>query len=260
MSSLHLPSALVGHTGFVGSNLKSQYPFDEFYRSTDIDQIRGKSFGLVVCAGIQAKKWWANDHPAEDLNSIEKLLANLRTISVKRFVLISTVDVYPRPWNVDERTPVDAAINHAYGKNRYLAEEAVREHFPEHLIVRLPGLFGNGIKKNVIHDLLNDHELEKINPAAVYQYYSLDRLADDLERAASLGIRLLNIASEPVSTREIIVRFFPGKDVGPDSAFKASYDMKSVYSRDWGSSQEGYLYNQEAVLDQLGRFVERQHS
>ncbi|MFQ3671029.1 MAG: NAD-dependent epimerase/dehydratase family protein [Verrucomicrobiia bacterium] len=220
--------------------------------------MRGKTYDLVVCAGVQAKKWWANDHPDQDWQSIQKLLDVLRSVHVRRFVLISTVDVYPEPSGVDEETPINPSINHAYGRHRYAVEQFVRDSFSPHYIIRLPGLFGNGIKKNVIHDLMYGHELQKINPAAIYQYYSLDRIARDLEKVISENLRLVNFASEPVSTREIIERFFPLVEVGPEAAFKAAYDMRSRYGVLWGSPAPGYLFSRVEILNQLAEFLRRQ--
>lgn len=251
-------TALIGHTGFVGSNLAAQFSFTDFYRSSTIGDIRGGSFDLVVCAGVQAKKWWANQNEAADWEGITSLLDELKSISAKRFVLISTVDVYPYPSGVDESSLVDPAINHPYGKHRYRVEEFVREHFASHLILRLPGLFGTGIKKNVIYDLLHDNELGKINPAGVYQYYCLDRLGTDIERALQLGLPLVNLTSEPVATKVIKDRFFPEKTIADEVPFTASYDMKSKYWEQWNSPAPGYLYDKETVLEQLGAFIARE--
>lgn len=250
-------SALIGYTGFVGSNLARQIAFDHTYNSRNIEDIRGGHFDLLVCSGIQAKKWWANQHEEEDRTQILRLLDCLSTVTAHYFVLISTVDVYPQPKDVTEQTPVNANGNHAYGKNRFEAEEFVRRKFPNHLVLRLPGLFGDGIKKNVIHDLMNDHELEKINPEGVYQYYFLDELAGDIARARNQNLRLLNLACEPLGTRELMSRYFPGKTVGLSSAFSASYDMKSDYWEAWGSSAPGYLYPKARTLDQLAVFLGR---
>ncbi|MDX6767771.1 MAG: hypothetical protein SFU85_13390 [Candidatus Methylacidiphilales bacterium] len=249
--------ALIGHTGFVGSNLAAQGSYDAFFRSRNIEDMAGQSYDLVVCAGIQAKKWWANDHAEEDRQGIRRLLDVLATVRAGCMVLISTVDVYPQPSGVDEDSPIDPGINHAYGRNRFEAEQSIRALFPSHVVVRLPGLFGEGIKKNVIHDLLHDHELHKINPAGVYQYYSLDRIQADIDKAVAMGIPLVNFSAEPVSTREIIGRFFPDKQVGPETAFKASYDMHSKYADAWGSKRPGYLFSRGDVLGQLEVFLGR---
>ena len=251
-------SALIGHTGFVGSNLARQIAFDAFYNSANINEIRNASFDCVVCAGIQAKKWWANQNEEQDWVGICSLMDHLETVSAKQFVLISTVDVYPKPCGVDEDSLIDPMSNHAYGKNRFFAEAFVQQQFQNHLILRLPGLFGDAIKKNVIHDLLYNHELEKINPGGVYQYYSLDALSADIKRATSRGLSLLNIATAAISTREISEMFFPEKVLAPETEFHAIYDMRSKYWKDWGSSAEGYLYNKKTVLAQLAEFVARQ--
>jgi len=250
--------ALIGSTGFVGSNLASQFRFDDQFNSSNISKICYQEYDLVICAGIQAKKWWANQNESEDFAGINKLLESLKKVTAKQFVLISTVDVYPNPTGVDESSFINFSSNHAYGKHRFMAEEYIRSRFTNHLILRLPGLFGAGIKKNVIHDLLNNHELEKINPEGVYQYYFLDNLKADIQLAQALGLKLLNVSAEPVATKDVVSRFFPGAKVGEASPFKVSYDMKSLYWKKWGSTALGYLYDQSTVLNQLQKFIERE--
>lgn len=148
--------ALIGHTGFVGSNLRKQHEFDVFFNSRNITEIKGGEFDLLVCAGVNAVKWHANLHPEEDKAAIQMLMDCLSTVKATRFVLISTIDVYssfiPSP---DESSIPDEARQDAYGQNRYRFECWVREHFPSSLIVRLPALFADGLKKNFIFDLLH---------------------------------------------------------------------------------------------------------
>ena len=64
---------LIGHTGFVGSNLKKQHEFDEFYNSKNFKEMTGRNFNYLVCAGIAAEKWKANNDPIQDLEQILKL-------------------------------------------------------------------------------------------------------------------------------------------------------------------------------------------
>jgi nucleoside-diphosphate-sugar epimerase len=253
-------SAIIGSTGFVGSNLTNQYSFIDYYNSSNIHTVSGKTYETIICAGIQAKKWWANENDDEDLAGINRLLDCLKTVNARQFILISTVDVYSQPLGVDENSKINSLLNHAYGKNRFIAEEFVRSQFPNYLILRLPGLFGTGIKKNVIHDLLHDHELEKINPEGVYQYYFLDNLKADIDRAVAMNLSGLNVSAEPISTSDIISHFFPNKIVGDSVPFKASYDMKSLYWKDWRSSAPGYLYDKATTLNQLGVFIAREQA
>jgi hypothetical protein len=247
-----MATALIGHTGFVGGVLKAQQPFDELYASRNIDSIRGKRFGLVICAGASAVKWKANQDPQADLAGIEKLLAPLREVEAERFVLISTVDVYERPLGVDEDWPADAT--HAYGRHRRLLEELVQERFSSGAtILRLPGLFGPGLKKNVIHDLLNEHQVDRIHPDGVFQYYPLAHLSADIAAAIDRGIPLLNVATEPIATRELSLRCFGRELTDYPAAAPARYDFRSKHAPLWGGAH--YLYGKDAVLAELKAFV-----
>ena len=252
-----MTTALIGHTGFVGSNLLAQRFYDSLYRSSDIETIRGKTLDHVVCAGVQAMKWWANLHPEEDQAGIDRLLGPLSKLKTKRFTLISTIDVYPTPRGVDEDSSIDRAGHHSYGLHRLEVEDWIRKQFPEVLIVRLPGLFGPGIKKNAIYDMLHNNGLEKIHPGGVFQYYDLRRLADDIDRAWELGLPLLNASTEPLATSEIRDLFFPGKELGAIGPAPAGYNMKSKHAATW-SGGNGYLYNKEQVVTDLGNWLEEE--
>lgn len=254
-------NSLIGSTGFVGSNLARQARFDFQCHSRNIETMAGRSFDLVVCAGVQAKKWWANEHPDEDWSGIARLQDVLRTTRAERFVLISTVDVYPDPVGVTEQTPVTEP-RHAYGRHRLAFENFVRHTFPHASIVRLPGLFGIGLKKNVIFDLLHDNCLEQINPEASYQYYSLARLWDDLGKVLALRLPLINFGTEPIQTAELIDRFFPEQRsrVGPGRPTPIQYDMRTTYAREWASPVPEYLIDRATVLQEIGAFIQQERA
>ena len=52
-----MTDALIGYTGFVGSNLEATHEFGAKFNSRNITEIEGQSFGHLVCAGAPAKKW-----------------------------------------------------------------------------------------------------------------------------------------------------------------------------------------------------------
>jgi len=247
-------SALIGHTGFVGSNLLARHPFSDRFNSRNIGEMAGRAYGLVVCAGVSAVKWKANREPDRDWVAIRSLLDVLSAVRAERFVLVSTVDVYPDPRGVTESTPVHGLANHAYGSHRLRVEDFVRDRFPRHHVLRLPGLFGPGLKKNVLFDLLNGKCLEAINPRSTFQYYDLGHLWTDILRVVGLELPLVNLAAEPILTGDILAAFFPGLAVGAKAAGEAHYDMRSELARHWG--QPGpYQYRREEVLRELGAFI-----
>ncbi|MDH5711961.1 MAG: sugar nucleotide-binding protein, partial [Gammaproteobacteria bacterium] len=143
-------NALIGYTGFVGSNILEQHPFEELYNSKNFKDMEGKTFGDVACAGISAVKWLANKNPEEDRTKITELKNILSTITADRFILISTIDVYPNTSDGDEQFDCSSLPNNAYGTHRLEFEQFCISSFSNCYIIRLPGLFGTNLKKNVI--------------------------------------------------------------------------------------------------------------
>lgn len=247
-------NCLIGYTGFVGSNLNAQRPYDVLINSKNFQTMRGCHYDRVVCAGVSAVKWQANKDPVTDLNRIEALMAVLKTVTADKFVLISTIDVYSVISGADEDTDCHNPAHHAYGRHRLYFEDFCRQRFPNITIIRLPGLFGPGLKKNVIYDLMHDNCLEMINRASTFQFYDLSNLGDDIERAESANLELVNFFTEPVSVREIVDQFFTGKKVGGNPSPEAHYDMYTKYA--WLRGYDGhYLYSLDEVLLQLSNFI-----
>ena len=248
-------SAIVGYSGFVGSNLVSSHEFTDKYKSSNIADIQGKHYDLVVFAAAKAEKWRINQDPASDLQHISQLEDVLRSFSTDQLVLISTVDVYANPIDVDERTVVKVDGLHAYGRHRYRLEQFALQQHPSVLVMRLPGLFGRGIKKNVIFDLLNENNLSAIHRAGRFQYYALQHLWSDIQTALAHRLNLLNVATEPIRTDEVAKACF-GTDFSnePPESTPGSYDMRSVHANLFGGN-DGYLYSKKQVLAELRDFV-----
>ncbi len=149
-----MKKALVGYTGFVGGNIRNAADFDGLYNSKNIADAFGTSPDLLIYCGVRAEKYLANNDPQGDLEQVMGALENIKKINPQKTVLISTIDVFKTPVGVDETDDADCEGLHPYGANRLLLEKRVRELCPDALIIRLPGLFGVGIKKNFIYDYL----------------------------------------------------------------------------------------------------------
>lgn len=150
-----MKSAIIGHTGFVGSNLDRQFEFDDKYNSKNIESIKNKNYDLVVCSGIPASMWYANNFPERDFENIILLLDILKTVKIDKLVLISSTAVFQQSAKNLNEDYQEFEINLTYGKNRRYAEEFVIKNFDQTLIIRLPALFGENLQKNFIYDLLN---------------------------------------------------------------------------------------------------------
>lgn len=250
-----MSDALIGYTGFVGTTLLKQHPFKGLYRSTNIGEIDGREFDLIVCAAAPAQKWIANREPEADRQKIEGLIAHLKTIQCGTFILISTVDVFKSPIGVTEETVIEEDGLHAYGTNRRLLEKFVEQYFPNHLIVRLPGLVGPGLRKNVIFDLLNDNNLHVIDSRGVFQFYPMVNFWYDIQTALRAKLKLLHLTTEPISVAEVAVEGFGKPFDQALSNAAATYDMRSVHAKVLGGSG-AYQYSKRETIQAIRAYAQ----
>lgn len=250
-----MTKALIGHSGFVGSVLLKQAHFSALFRSTNIHEIDNREFDVVVCAGAPAQKWIANREPAEDRKKIESLISHLRTIMCNKFILISTVDVFKAPIDVDESSPVDEAGLHAYGLHRRLLEKFVEQHFPGSLIVRLPGLVGPGLRKNVIFDFLNNNNLHAIESRGVFQFYPMVNLWYDIQSALKAGLSLVHLTAEPVSVSDVSLLGFGRPFTQTLDNPPARYDMQTLYAQIFGSPGQ-YQYSARESIQAIRAYAQ----
>jgi len=231
---------LIGHTGFVGSSLANQFDFDKFYNSKNILDISNCEHDLVVCSGISSVKWKANKNPKEDYQQIDLLIKNLEKTKIKKFILISTIAVYDNP------------ADNAYGQNRLYAETYLKNKFDDIHVIRLPSLFGHGLRKNAIFDLLHKERSFLPSKNSIFQYYNVEYLWSDIQKAIQNNIRTLNISTEPVLFSEVLKLF--GESEHKSNKSPHFENMKSNYGHLWGSSNS-YLYSRNHVLNDLEKFI-----
>ena len=250
---------MIGHTGLVGSTLAGMRRYDEYFNSKNIHEIEGGRYDLIVCAGVSAQKWLANKDPDADLASIQQLTRRLEKIYAKYFVMISTIDVYGNSIGLDEMdAPVEKNL-HPYGRHRLELERWVIRNFARVTIVRLPGLFGAGLRKNILFDMLNKNQMEQVAPHGVLQWYPLRRLANDLDLIMRSDLALINIASEPIRTEEIHKLFFPDVSIGSYDLVAPRYDMRTRYAHLLGG--DGcYHLSAKQVMNELNLFINNERS
>jgi nucleoside-diphosphate-sugar epimerase len=252
-----MANALVGYTGFVGSNLLRQAPFEGRYNTKNVETLAGQTYDLVVVAGAPAEKWKANRNPEADGKAIGRLTAALEQVNAAQVVLISTVDVYPDPVEVDEGAEIDAEKATPFGRHRFGLEVFLAARFNT-LVLRMPVVYGAGLKKNVIFDLLHDNHLEVVHADSVYQFYGLDRLWADVQAALAARLRVVNLVGEPLSVREVAKGAFGMEfENTPKETNPARYDVRSRFAEALGG-KGAYLQDKAQALAGIAQFVQAQ--
>lgn len=195
--------AIIGHTGFVGSFLNEKIPHSDNYNSSNIQDIKNKKYNTIYFSGLPAQKWLINQNPQKDLDNINEIINCLITVDCKMVYLFSTIDVY------DKDNPKETT-KEPYGKNRYYFEQFISSRYRNYRIIRLPALFGLGLKKNLIYDIINSNQIEKINTNVDYQWYNMHDLWDDINVLPNIN-GTFDFFSTPISTKIIIKDCFGNK-------------------------------------------------
>jgi hypothetical protein len=293
----------------VGSNIATKTSFDGLFNSKNIKSAYGKKPELLVYSGVRGTKFLANSDPETDYLNIKDAMKNIMAIEPKKLVLISTVDVFKNPSNVNEDSPIETKGLHAYGLHRLELEKWVEKNILNYSIIRIPALYGINLKKNFIYDLINiippmlsqkkikeitkddnfilyffskqkdgffhcrelqpkeKTELKQFfnsinftalnftDSRATYQFYNLTFLWDHIEIAVKNSIKLLHIATEPVSAGELY-EYINKKEFNNEiSERPVQYDYRTKYEAAFGGSG-GYIKNKSFVLKDIKNFVE----
>lgn len=248
-----MKNILIGATGFVGCNLREQLHFDALLSSKNIADFKGERVDLAIIAAGDARKWYANLHPAEDKLHMHRLAENVAAIGCGRVLHFSTIDVYASKQG-DEADLAGRVSQDAYGGHRFEFEQFVRQRFGNVTTIRLPGLYGPGLKKNIIFDVSQDRDLSGFHPDSTFQWFDLAHLKHIVEYVQRSDIETLNVAVEPVTVAELLN--CAGVDVGRASRLAplVQYDIRTSHATGFGG-RDGYLYSKAQALEGIASFL-----
>lgn len=249
--------ALIGWSGFVGGALEPRIRPSARFRSTDVHKLAEAEVDEVVCAGAPAEKWRANAEPERDWAGISRLMAALDSTQASSCVLISTIDVHADSRGVDESTPADTEQEQAYGRHRALLEEFVTRRFDDALVVRLPGMFGPGLRKNLVYDLIHQPAERFAHAASTFQFYDVRDVWGHVLAARDAGLRVVNLATEPVSAAQVARECFD-VDYDCDDRMRAAYDLRTRYAAELAGRDGTYLRTAAEILTSIRVWAARE--
>ena len=242
---------LIGDTGLVGKNLLESIDFDLTFNSRNIEKF--SSYDLdgsdLYLSCLPATKWQVNQNLRQDFINLSKIFEIVSAHRYSRIVLISTIDVYSdSPLGVTETfSPIIKALG--YGANRYLFELAINRLTANKIqIFRLPALFGNHLKKNVIFDLLNLNNVNQINYHSKFQWYNLARLVQDIQLHSDTD-GVVNLFTEPIDTSQLLEIFNVMPSQVDTTRNKIVYDWKTIHTT------TGYTQSSDQVLFEIIQFI-----
>jgi hypothetical protein len=242
---------LVGSTGLVGQTVQKFKNFDLVFNSKNITQfeeiVPDNTNIFLTC--LPATKWLVNKNLSCDMDNINNIIKTLNKKQYSKITLISTIDVYnDSPLGMDENYNPNVS-KLSYGNNRYIFELMVKEYLKtDNLkIFRLPALFNNLIKKNILFDLINNNNINQININSAYQWYDLDMLVGDIEKYSQdyPEEQIFNLFTEPIET-DLIVDLFPQHKNNVIFKNRIEYNYKTKFG--------GYIDTKDNMLKKINKF------
>ncbi len=243
-----MKNALIGYTGFIGSNLLNFKKNLSKFNSKNIHKIKNKNFNIIVCAGTSSKIWLAKKKPAEDKKKINNLLNNLKFVNAKKFILISTSEIYGKHRVCNENSKLDMKKISNYGLNRLKFENFIIKKFKDNHIIRLPIVYGKKFSKNFIFDLINSNNIEILNGNDFVQIYNVTNLKNDINFVIKNNIRKINISSKPIKVSKIAKKFFK-INLNKKKSYR-TINMKSKYGK-----HKGYYMSLSKCYGDLRKFL-----
>ena len=223
--------ALIGYTGFVGSHLIRDGM--DLYNRSNLGDINGKTYNTLYCSALPAEKWKANLHPEEDRLNMERLMDALRTVRCRSFVLISTVDALQYS-------------TQPYGAHRREFEEWVSRTFDNVFIFRLPALFGHGLKKNALYDMMHGNNIHSLRSHWIFHWYNVEWVWDDIQLHISRDRRIVNLLTPAIELSTIQSLLFPEIHLSSETTPQVCYAIESEY---------GYTHSRDELLHSMAEYV-----
>lgn len=246
-----IKKGLIGYTGFIGNFLKKKLNTKHNFSSKNISEITKYKFDKIYCAAPSSLMWKANKNPLKDFENIFSLCSILNKIKVNKFILISSIEVYNKKTNCNEKSPTSTQPL-TYGSNRAFFENFIKTRFIDHHIIRLPIVYGYGQKKNIIFDLVNNNCIQNINKKNILQFYPISMLTKDIDKVIKLKLRFCNITSEQIKVTEILNQIKKKNFVTLKNLPLRRYNMKSIFANYWNNAN--YNYSKKFILNDIRKF------
>ena len=250
---------LIGNTGLIGTTLKKGIQFDYEFNSSNLKDllninINPENTDIYLCC-LPATKWKINQDLNSDFQNILNILDIITKKEYRNVILYSTIDVYQdAPENSDE-SYVPNISTLSYGNNRYIFENLIKTtvKYKNLTILRLPALFGDNIKKNILFDLLNNNEIDKINFNSSYQWYDLDELVKDTQHCVDVTKKyfLVNLFPEPINTKDILALFNKTKSDVNSKLKPINYNFRT------NTNPTRYVGEKQIILEKIKNFKNR---
>ena len=209
--------AVFGANGFVGSaicsELKNKRNFIKITRE-NFSQYKDEEFNIIINSAMPSKRFWAKQNPELDYKeTVLKTKNILLNYKFKKIIHISSVSAR-------------CQLNTVYGRNKKESEDLVKSA-KEYLIVRFAPLYGKGLTKGVLIDMLNNRKVY-IDGSTKYSFTDISWNAKWIVENLNVQNKLIEIgATDYIELNEL------RKLINSKSEFEGEIDDQIVQNKSY---------------------------
>ncbi|MFH1314592.1 MAG: NAD(P)-dependent oxidoreductase [Candidatus Eisenbacteria bacterium] len=201
----------------------------------DREEIKREGVDVVFHCAATSRRPVTSDDLYEYIADNVLLTEELVSVPHRKFVFVSSVDVYPcghEPRSENSVIDVDT-VRGIYGKTKLMSEAIVQRHCPDHLILRCVALLGEHARKNSLTRILDDDSCTlTLSGDSQFNYVLHEDVSEFIESAVKNDVRgIYNVASsENVTLSEVVDIFNRRVDFGAYRYAISDVDNKRIAS------------------------------
>ncbi len=197
---------VTGNRSGLGRYLYEKLPGSIPYnRGTAWDDIKNQDYDLIVHAAFRVARDVQDAQLYDYYKDTVGLTEKLTTLKFKKFIFISSIDVYPKEdnklWHAQDSIIFDH-IGSIYGQMKLLCESVVRRHCPDHLILRVSALIGPYMRKNNYLKIVeDDHPKLSLTADSKFNFVEYKDILRIIEKVLPESLRgTHNLVSDDIVT------------------------------------------------------------
>lgn len=242
-----IDTAFIGATCPIGQYWTSKRYYDYIIDEENLNLMRGKEFGqvVIICPSLWQGPIVTREQVEWDTKFTETLINLLTEVKAERVTFVTGLDLLEA--NGNEETPQLMESDDPYLANRIALRDFINIRFGRVLNVRVPELVEIDGLFSVLDVITKTPKTKKILPVSLlerHQLYPMTRIVNDVEKAWSCSLSSVNLVTEPMTTYEIVEKYFPAlskklpiaRELDPYGSARTS-----LYSKQYHDPDTGYI-------------------
>lgn len=202
-----------GTSSGLGKYLFETFDGKAYNRQTSKDQYNQlikTGVDVILHCAFNSSKFVDSNNLYSYLNDNVLLTEKLIKIPHKKFIFISSTDVYPKDgktYTEDQVIDINL-VSGIYALTKLMSESLVKEESPNYLILRCSSLLGKYARKNTLKKMIDESKpILKLSPHSIFNYILHQNVSDFINLALKKDLKgIYNlVSSKNISLSEVAI-------------------------------------------------------